>query len=89
MVDRIRQGVVMILIAAVFSIVPFYFQTSAATGQLQQTNATQDAEITETQRRVQQIELDAAVKQTEIRQIKESLERIERKIDRLIDEQAE
>jgi hypothetical protein len=86
-VDRVKQGVVMILIAAVFSVVPFYFQTSAATVQLQQTNSTQDTEIGETKTRIQQLELRGAVNETETKQIKESLDRIEKKIDRLIEEQ--
>lgn len=83
--DRVKQSVVLILIGAVFSVVPFYFQTSAMTEQNRQTNVTQQEEINQTLIRIQNLELQGAVDDTEIKQIKESLQRIEKKIDRLIE----
>ncbi len=83
--DRVKQSVVLILIGAVFSVVPFYFQTSAMTEQNRQTNVTQQEEINQTLIRIQDLELQGAVDDTEIKQIKESLQRIEKKIDRLIE----
>ncbi len=83
--DKVKQSVVLILIGAVFSVVPFYFQTSAMTEQNRQTNVTQQEEINQTLIRIQNLELQGAVDDTEIKQIKESLQRIEKKIDRLIE----
>ena len=83
--DNVKQGVLLILIGAVFSVVPFYFQTSAMTEQNHQTNITQQQEINETLSKIQNLELQGAVDDTEINQIKESLQRIEKKIDRLIE----
>jgi hypothetical protein len=83
--DRVKQSVVLILMGAVFSVVPFYFQTSAMTEQNRQTNVTQQEEINQTLIRIQNLELQGAVDDTEIKQIKESLQRIEKKIDRLIE----
>lgn len=83
--DKVKQSVVLILIGAVFSVVPFYFQTSAMTEQNLQTNVTQQEEINQTLIRIQNLELQGAVDDTEIKQIKESLQRIEKKIDRLIE----
>ena len=83
--DKVRQGVVLVLIGAVFSVVPFYFQTIAMTEQNRQVNASQQQEINQTLTRIQSLELQGAVDDTEIKQIKESLQRIEKKIDRLIE----
>ncbi|MNU67068.1 hypothetical protein D3C71_563990 [compost metagenome] len=83
--DNVKQGVLLILIGAVFSVVPFYFQTSAMTEQNHQTNIVQQEEINETLSKIQNLELQGAVDDTEIKQIKESLQRIEKKIDRLIE----
>lgn len=83
--DNVKQGVLVILISAIFSVVPFYFQTSAMTEQNHQTNITQQLEINETLTKIQNLELQSAVDDTEIKQIKESLQRIEKKIDRLIE----
>jgi sensor domain CHASE-containing protein len=83
--DNVKQSVLLILIGAVFSVVPFYFQTSAMTEQNHQTNIVQQQEINETLSKIQDLELQGAVDNTEIKQIKESLQRIEKKIDRLIE----
>lgn len=81
----IKQSVMLILIGAVFSVVPFYFQTSAMTEENHQTNIVQQQELNETLKKVQNLELQGAIDNTEIKQIKESLQRIEKKIDRLIE----
>lgn len=83
--DNVKQSVMLIIIGAVFSVVPFYFQTSAMTEQNHQTNIAQQQEINETLLKIQDLELQGAVDHTEIKQIKESLQRIEKKIDRLIE----
>lgn len=83
--DNVKHGVFLILLGAVLSVVPFYFQTTAMTEQNHQTNISQEQEIEATLSRIQTLELQGAVDNTEIKQIKESLERIEKKIDRLIE----
>lgn len=83
--DNVKQSVILILIGVVFSVVPFYFQTSAMTEQNHQTNITQQQEINNYLTRIQNLELQGAVDNAEIKQIKESLQRIEKKIDRLIE----
>ena len=85
--DKAKQTVLAILIGAVFSVVPFYFQTLAMTEESERTNLEQSTQISETLTRIQKLELKGAVDDTEIRQIKESLVRIEKKIDLLIDEE--
>lgn len=84
--DKAKQGILLILLGAVFSVVPFYYNTNAMTEQSQKVNIQQQTEIKETQTRVEKLELDGAVNATEIKQIKASLDRIEKKIDRLIEE---
>jgi Tfp pilus assembly protein PilO len=84
--DKAKQAVLVILLGALFSVVPFYFQTLAMTEKSELTNLEQSTQISETLDRIQKLELKDAVNDTEIKQIKESLVRIEKKIDRLIDE---
>ena len=83
--ENVKQGVLLILIGAIFSVVPFYFQTSAMTEQNHQTNITQQQEIDQTLSKIRDLELKGTVDDTEIKQIKESLLRIEKKIDRIIE----
>ena len=83
--ENVKQGVLLILIGAIFSVVPFYFQTSAMTEQNHQTNITQQQEIDQSLSKIRDRELKGAVDDTEIKQIKESLLRIEKKIDRIIE----
>lgn len=83
--ENVKQSVLLILIGAIFSVVPFYFQTSAMTEQNHQTNITQQQEIDQTLSKIRDLELKGAVDDTEIKQIKESLLRIEKKIDRIIE----
>lgn len=84
--DKAKQAVLVILLGALFSVVPFYFQTLAMTEKSELKNLEQSTQISETLDRIQKLELKGAVDDTEIKQIKESLQRIEKKIDRLIDE---
>ena len=83
--ENVKQGVLLILTGAVFSVVPFYFQTTAMTAQSEHTNVQQQEQINQTFAQIQNLELKSAVDNTEIKQIKASLERIEKKIDRLIE----
>lgn len=74
------------VIGAVFTMIPFYFNTTAQTAQNEQTDKSQQLQLDATAAQLQHLDLNDAVHTTEIIQIKESLERIEKKIDRLIEE---
>ena len=84
--DNLKQGVLLILIGAVFSVVPFYFQTVAQTTQNSQDISGLKTGLEQTRLQLEQTDKTGLVNETEIKQIKASLERIEKKIDRLIDE---
>jgi len=83
--DQIKQGALMILVGALFSLIPFYFNTMAMTEQNKLDIEKQSTEFKEIISRVRSLEVNGAVDNTEIRQINLRLERIEKKIDRLID----
>lgn len=85
--EKARQGLVMLSLGAVASLIPFYFHTSAMTTEGKQVNDAQSVLIQTIQNDVQALEVQKAVTATETRQISERLERIERKIDRLIEQQ--
>lgn len=85
--EKFKQGLLLIALGAITSMVPFYFKTSAQTESAIQTNTLQTDAIETTKSRVHELEVKGAVDDVEIRQIKESLDRIEKKIDRLIDNQ--
>lgn len=84
--DQAKQGIILILIGAVFSVVPFYFQTIAQTTNNSKEITGLKVEMELTKNQVQQADKIGIVNETEIKQIKASLERIEKKIDRLIEE---
>lgn len=83
--DGIKHSIVIMSLGLVLSVVPFYFQTKAMT-ENNDKNLTEQSEIQNIQQdRLKELEIQGAVYDTEIEQIKESLERIEKKIDRLIE----
>lgn len=85
MLEKVKEGVIFIAVGAIAAMIPFYFQTSAMTTENKQVDTEQTVLIERTQTRVHALELQEAVDVTEIKQIKESLQRIEKKIDRLIE----
>ena len=83
--DRIKHSAVVMSMGLVIGIIPFYFQTKTMT-ESNNENLTEQSEILDVQEdRLKELEIQGAVDDTEIEQIKESLERIEKKIDRLIE----
>ena len=86
-VQRIKDTIVLIVLGAIVSIVPFYFQTSAMTKENKVVNDEQTLQINQHNAELKTLEINRAVDATEIKQIKESLDRIEKKLDKLIDEQ--
>lgn len=84
-IDKVKQSVVALAVGAVFTLIPFYFETSAMTIQNEQTNKEQGTAIEQISNDLHKVELQSAVGDTEIKQIKQQLERIEKKIDRLIE----
>lgn len=86
-VQKIKDTIVLIVLGAIVSIVPFYFQTSAMTKENKKVNDEQTLQINQYNAELKTLEINRAVDATEIKQIKESLDRIEKKLDKLIDEQ--
>lgn len=87
--ENLKQGIVILALGAIASMIPFYFQTSAMTNENHQMNLEQSKIIEQTQIQIQKLEVKNAIDDTEIKQIKNSLERIEKKIDRLIEQKNE
>ncbi len=85
LIDSIKQGLIVVLLGAVFAVIPFYFQTGAMTIQNEQTDSEQKKQIEQTNERLHQLEVQKAVDGTEIKLIKESVDRIEKKVDYLIE----
>lgn len=86
-IQKIKDTIVLIVLGAIVSIVPFYFQTSAMTKENKAVNDEQILQINQHNAELKTLEINRAVDATEIKQIKESLDRIEKKLDKLIDEQ--
>lgn len=85
LVDNVKQGIAIIIIGALASMIPFYFQTNAMTNENHKVNKEQGLLIEQTRLQLHDLEVKSAIDDTEIKQIKNSLERIEKKIDRLIE----
>lgn len=86
-VQKIKDTIVLIVLGAIVSFVPFYFQTSAMTKENKAVNEVQTLQINQNNVVLKSLEINRAIDATEIKQIKESLDRIEKKLDKLIDEQ--
>lgn len=86
--DYFKQALIGLIVGAMVSVVPFYFHTNAMTDQNTQTGKVHTEQLNEVENRLKQLEVKGAVDDTEIRQIKSSLQRIETKIDQLIEKQS-
>ncbi len=84
--QKIKDTLILIVLGAIVSLVPFYFQTSAMTKENKVINEMQTLQINQSNAELKSLEIHRAVDATEIKHIKESLERIEKKLDKLIDE---
>lgn len=67
---------------------PFYYNTSAQIDQNTAQNNIHSSKIETVENRVKQLEVKGAIDDTEIKQIKATLERIEKKIDAIAEKQA-
>lgn len=85
-IQKIKDALILIVIGAVVSLIPFYFQTNAMTKENKVVNDMQTLQINQNNSELKSLEINRAIDATEIRQIKESLDRIEKKLDKLIDE---
>lgn len=83
--SKVKQVLLASLLGASLSLIPFYYQTNAMTQKANEVNVEQGKEIHQALSQLHQLEVKGAVDDTEIKQIKASLERIEKKIDRLIE----
>lgn len=86
--DSIKQSFLGILLGATVSLVPFYYNTSAQIDQNTAQNNIHSSQIDVVENRVKQLEVKGAIDDTEIKQIKATLERIEKKIDAIAEKQA-
>lgn len=86
--DSIKQSFLGILLVATVSLVPFYYNTSAQIDQNAAQNKIHSSKIETVENRVKQLEVKGAIDDTEIKQIKATLERIEKKIDAIAEKQA-
>ncbi|MFN6084499.1 MAG: hypothetical protein ACK476_06165 [Fluviicola sp.] len=86
--DSIKQSILGILLGATVSLVPFYYNTSAQIDQNTAQNSIHSTKIETVENRVKQLEVKGAIDDTEIKQIKATLERIEKKIDAIAEKQA-
>lgn len=85
-IQKIKDALILIVIGAVVSLIPFYFQTNAMTKENKVVNDMQTLQINQNNTELKSLEINRAIDATEIKQIKESLDRIEKKLDKLIDE---
>ena len=85
-IQKIKDALVLIVLGAVVSLIPFYFQTNAMTKENKAVNDVQTLQINQNNSELKSLEINRAIDATEIKQIKESLDRIEKKLDKLIDE---
>lgn len=85
LIERIKHSVVLMTLGIVISVVPFYFQTKAMTEDNKETLSEHTESINLQQDQVNELMVKSEVGNTEIENIKRSLERIEKKIDRLIE----
>lgn len=87
--QKVKDTLIVIVLGAIISLVPFYFQTSAMTKENKVINQVQTQQINQTNAELKSLEIHRAVDATEIKHINESLIRIEKKLDKLIDEKNE
>lgn len=80
---KIKEAIIVILLGGLVSVIPFYFETKAMTEDNHRLNIRQDEAINELMDETEQIKLDQALGQSEIRHNKEILLRIEKKLDDL------
>lgn len=84
--QKVKDTLIVIVLGAIISLVPFYFQTNAMTKENKVINQVQTQQINQTNAELKSLEIHRAVDATEIKHINESLIRIEKKLDKLIDE---
>lgn len=88
-IQKIKDVLIVIVIGGILSLLPFYFTTSASTDRNAQINDVQTEQIKLHEEKLQQSIVNDAIERTETRQIKETLKRIEKKLDRLIENQSQ
>ena len=82
----IGQTLLGIFLGAIISLVPFYFETKAMTQANHVTNERQDGFIQMLEKNTHDLNLEIAVAKTERLHNKQTLERIEKKLDDLLKE---
>lgn len=87
-INKIKSTMTFIIVGSVLSLIPFYFQTRAMTEENRTINEKQEVRLIEHEEQIQESMVNDAVEKTESEQIKEALKRIEDKLDRLIEKEA-
>lgn len=86
-VKKIKDTLIIVIIGAVLSVIPFYFETRAMTNENDAINDRQELILNDHDTKIQQGIVNDAIEKTETKQIKLALERIENKLDRLIEKE--
>jgi len=86
-IQKIKNALVIVIIGSILSVIPFYFETRAMTNENGMINERQDEQLKEHEKKIQESIVNDAIEKTETEQIKETLDRIEAKLDRLIEKE--
>lgn len=85
-VSNIKQTLLGIFLGGLVSILPFYFETKALTLENSSANVEQDTKIGVLTESYHSLDRDLSVEKNQTENTKESLQRIEKKLDELIRE---
>ena len=85
-IDKIKDGVIWVVVGALFTIIPFYYNTNSAVDKVEQETISNTSEINNLKTKFSNNREDIVVLQERNSQIEKRLERIEKKLDYLIEQ---
>lgn len=86
-IQKIKNTLILVIVGSILSFIPFYFETRAMTNENGIINQKQELRLKEHDTKIQEGVVNDAIEKTESEQIKETLIRIETKLDRLIEKE--
>ncbi len=86
-VQKIKNTLILVIVGSILSFIPFYFDTRAMSNENGIINKKQDERLMQHDLKIQESMINDAVEKAESEQIKETLKRIEAKLDRLIEKE--
>lgn len=86
-IQKIKNTLILVIVGSILSFIPFYFETRAMTNENGNLNQKQELRLKEHDIKIQESIVNDAIEKTESEQIKETLIRIETKLDRLIEKE--